>query len=122
VLSESSQSLSHGFREVTRSKVNQAGHWEGIGHFSYVYYKDEKLCQCGRSEVSISTTGSHAIFVDTSTGKLILFQAGTRVRTELSKKYIGHPKSATWEGGRVKVTVERYDDGRSSVRALTIQL
>jgi hypothetical protein len=124
VLNETSQSIAHGFRQVARSQVNAPGHFEGIGHFIFVYYKNEQLCQCGKDEIAISPDGQYAIFTDVSSGKLLLFTSASRARKELTQKFAGYPKSASWDlaAKQVVVTLEKYENGVGSINTLTVRL
>jgi hypothetical protein len=86
VLHESSRSLGHGFREVTRSVRNPPGHWEGIGHFGYIYYKETLLDQCSSSDFFISPKGQYAIYNNSSTGVVTLFETKTRTTKALTNQ------------------------------------
>jgi hypothetical protein len=116
ILSESSRSMGHGYREVNRSVVNPPGGFEGIGHFGFVFYGDHKLCQCDYSDVAISPDGKVAIFVEES-GRLVLFRAATRSQKQLSKDYAGIPKAAAWDisGQRVTLTLEKRVGARNEI-------
>lgn len=122
VVSEYSRSIGQGFREIARSQVNPSGHFERIGHFVFVYYKDENLCQCGQNEIAISPNGAYAIFTDVSTGRLTLFRAASRTRKELTNTFVGYPKSGSWETGRIVVTLEKYENGVASINKLVVPL
>jgi hypothetical protein len=124
VLGEASRSIGHSFREVQRSEVNPPRQFEGIGHFVFVYYKNEKLCQCGKEEIAISPNGEYAIFADVSTGKLILFHAASRSRREITQEFAGYPKAASWDlaARRAVVTLEKYENGVGSIHKLTVPL
>lgn len=124
ILSETKRDLGQGYFDVKRSQVNPPGHWEGIGHFGFVFYREQKLCQCGEAEVSISPQGEFAVFVDEKSGALTLFHAATGSRQRLSEAYIGRPHSSDWQLShrRVIVTLEKYDNDRRSTSKLTIPL
>ena len=123
VLSEAKRDLGNGYLEIRRSEVNPPDHWEGVGHFTFVYFGNEKLCQCDGGEVQISPHGKLALFVARD-GKLTLFSAGTKSAKWLTEQYEGRPISAEWQlsRGRVEVTLEKYVDGRSKKSKLTFQL
>ncbi|MES2070066.1 MAG: hypothetical protein V4488_06940 [Pseudomonadota bacterium] len=118
VLSEKSHDLGNGYRIVNRSVVNPPGHWEGIGHFQFVYAKGEQLCQCSDSDVAISPDGGFAIYVQ-SDGKLMLFRASNKIRKRLSNTFIGYPKKADWKihAKRVLVTLDKYDQAGGKISA-----
>lgn len=124
IVAEYSRALGHGFREVARSQVNPPGHFEGIGHFVFIYFENEELCQCGKGEIVISPDGSYAIFSDVNGGLLTLFRTRSRSRKELTKVFLGYPKSATWDLSteRVVVTLERYENGVPSVQTIQLHL
>ncbi len=110
VLDQSSDSLGHGYREVSRSVVNGPGHWEGIGHFSYVYFRRDQLCRCSSSDVVIESSGHYAAYVDSDTRTLMLFNSRTRERVALSEEFVGLPTSGAWDldSGTVLLTLRRW--------------
>ena len=116
VLTETWKNVGHGYREVARSQVNPAGAFEGIGHFSFVYYGDEKLCQCSASEISVSPDGAFAVFTDVHDGKLMLFASGSHTRTVLSETFVGYPESTTWSLAERRAEIKlKYGNRRSLV-------
>jgi hypothetical protein len=110
VLAERSADLGCGFREVHQSVVMPADWWEGVGHFGFTYSRDEVLCQCAPFEVMRSADGRFAIYVDTASGQLVLFDAAGSDRTYLTYDYIGTPVTATWDlsGGSAIVRLEQH--------------
>jgi hypothetical protein len=123
ILFESRRDLGNGYLEIRRSQVNPPGHWEGIGHFDFVYFRDQKLCQCDLGEVQISPQGEFALFVARD-GRLTLFSAGTKAGRRLTRQFEGTPISAEWQLSqrRVAVTLEKYVDGHSKKSKLTVHL
>lgn len=122
VISESSKELGFGLREVHRSKVSSPGLFEGVGHFSFVYFRDELLCQCRYTEIMISPDGRYSIFVNSEDGILMLFQSGDRELLPLSQQYVGHPVRAEWTESRVIVTLIRYEDGTARNSKINVSL
>jgi hypothetical protein len=124
ILSETQRDLGNGYLEVRRSQVNSPGHWEGIGHFGFVYFKEEKLCQCGPAEIKVSPNGELAVYVDEKSGALTLFRADSRSKQLLSERYIGHPVAADWQlaDRRVVLTLENSINGQSTISKLTVSL
>jgi hypothetical protein len=122
VLSEGSKELGFGFREVHRSKVNSPGQFEGVGHFSFVYFGDELLCQCNHTEIVISPDGKRSIFVNAEDGKLTLFESTSHKRRLLSQQFIGHPARAEWREAEVVLTLVRYENGATLKSTLNISL
>jgi hypothetical protein len=110
--------------EIKRSEVNSPGHWEGVGHFGFVYFKEQKLCQCGSGEVKVSPNGKFAVYVDEQNGRLTLFRAETRSRELLSGRYIGHPSVADWKlaNRRAVLSIENNLNGQSKVSKRIVPL
>jgi len=110
VLDERSISLGHGYRKVSRSIVNGPGHWEALGHFSYVYFRKIEICQCSPDEVAIEPSGRYVAYADSSTRALMLFDKATRERLVLSADFVGLPRGATWDlaDGSVSLTLRRW--------------
>jgi hypothetical protein len=97
VISEESKDLGFGFRQVTRSRENSPGAFEGVGHFSYLYYRDLELCQIGT--YSLAPSGRYVAFQDGPSGDVILFIAESRRRLTLQKYPGAAVVGYTW-GGR----------------------
>lgn len=110
VLSEETVDLGNGYREVARSQVNPPGHWEGMGHFVFVYFKDQRLCQCDAKEIAISPDGRYVVFVGQEDGKLMLFDSAASVSSSVTDEYVGTPYSASWDlkNKRIVVHVKRW--------------
>ena len=125
ILAESSTTLGYGYRKISRSEVNPPGHWEGVGHFGYIYHRNTRLCQCSAGEVSISPQGRFAVYVGEG-GNLTLFDATNSKSTSLSDGYIGTPDEAEWDISHAKaiIHVRKYDEGGhgSVERAIPIEL
>jgi len=110
VLSEKSTDLGKGYRQVAISQVNPPEHWEGVGHFVFIYFKEQRLCQCSANEISLSPNGRFAVFVNDENGQLTLFNAATSTTLSLTDQYVGTPYSAEWdlERGRAVVYVRKW--------------
>lgn len=117
VLRESSRQISHGFREVHRSEVNPPGHWEGVGHFVFVYFKTKQLCQCSSNEFFISPTGQYAIYINDKTGVVILFNSGSEQTKTLTTKFIALLARVDWQESLRKAVVF-FQTGKSGEREL----
>lgn len=48
ILSETKRDLGQGYFDVKRSQVNPPGHWEGIGHFGFVFYREQSSANAVR--------------------------------------------------------------------------
>jgi hypothetical protein len=114
VLSEDVQHLPGGFHIVHRTIVNPPGHWEGTGHFSFLYFHKKKLCVCSGGEFSISPSKRYVMYQDGPTGKLSIFNSLTGRVTDIRKKYLGRPKEFAWneKQGLVVVTFHQGLDNR----------
>jgi hypothetical protein len=123
VLHESSRELGHGFREITRSVKNPPGHWEGIGHFAYIYYKETLLDQCSGSDFFISPQGLYAIYNNSSTGVITLFVTRTRTSTALTKSFTGLIDKVEWHESDKSATVyfESSEPGKPPAKPLTVK-
>jgi len=108
ILAERSHSLGAEFRLVEREVANPAGHWEGVGHFSYVYFRDRELCQCSSAGVSISPSGRFAALQDGPTGKLLLFSVRLNRIVEITKDYIGSADTFAWDEPSGRLTVKFF--------------
>lgn len=123
VLSESSRSMGHGFREIRRSQVNPPGHFEGIGHFAFVHFQDAQLCKCRKGEVAISPDGQFALYLD-ATGRLTLFAVATKSKKTLTDSRAGQLVDTAWHLSehRAVVTLDKKENGQSTRSALVVSL
>ncbi len=125
VLSERVQNLGSGFLLVYREVVNPPDHWEGVGHFSFLYFRERQLCQCSSGDFSIAPSARYAIFQDGSSGKLFIFKAQTGSLFEATTKYIGAPETFTWDEAKGLVTVAFYqglNNGYKDAEPISVQL
>ena len=104
VLSESSKDLGFGFRQVVRSETNPPGHWEGVGHFVYFYYKDLQLGRC--TTYSISPAGTLALYEDGPTADIVLFDVGTETMTIVHEFGGSLATGFEWRKNKASVTLE----------------
>lgn len=125
IFSEKSENLEAGFKLVHREVVSPPGHWEGLQHFSFLYYQDRQLCQCSAAGFSISPSGRYAILQNGPTGKIFLFNVQTGILTEVSQKYIGTPEEFTWDEANSLVTVTFFqglNNGYKDAAPISVQL
>ena len=88
--------LGNGFYDVSKSVVNSSDHWEGIGHFGYVYYRNSEICQCSPYSTVISPEGKYFVYYSNRRDRLELFDTKTKETSVLQEGYKGYPKSADW--------------------------
>ncbi len=125
VLSESTESLGAELRLVHREIVNPPEHWEGVGHFSFIYFHERQLCQCGHGDFSISPSKRYAVLQDGPTGKLLLVNTKTEGITEVTQGYIGSPQTFSWDEAKDLVVVTFYqglNNGYKDAAPLSVQL
>ena len=79
VVAEKSTDLGFGFRKVLRSQKNPPGSFEGIGHFSILYYREQEIGQHG--EYSVAPSGRYLVFQDATSGDVVLFTAASKKTT-----------------------------------------
>lgn len=122
VLHQSSQELENGFYTVSKSVVNPAGHWEGIGHFSFIYFGKTEICQCSEFDSAFSPDGSYIIYFSNKNDQLELYNTRSKKITVLSEEYIGYPKSADWNFKTATATLYLSQPDNSDPKTLQITL
>jgi len=65
--------LGNGFYDVSKSVINSAGHWEGIGHFGYLYYGKTEVCRCSVYNTSISPDGTYVVYHSHKEKRLVIY-------------------------------------------------
>jgi len=108
--SESSRDLGFGFREVQREQVNPPGHWEGIAHYSYVYFGDTLLCRCTADLFFISPSGRYAIFHNEDSGILSGYRIENRQTIAITSKFVGLPRKVEWNEPDYSAIVHFHQD------------
>lgn len=116
VLQERWQEIGFGFREVMRSQINPPGVFEGVSHFSFIYFEDEELCQCNRFDTVISPDGSLLIYTNVADGRLMLFRTWGRERIRLSNEFVGYPTRAAWDFSANQVVVNLTRGSKETIR------
>jgi hypothetical protein len=101
---ETSKDVGFGFREVLRDVPNPPGAFEGIGHFRFLYYRDQQLSQF--DTYSIAPSGRYAVFQDGPSGDIVLFVTKSRNLRVLQKYPGALVKRYTWEKGERTVVLE----------------
>lgn len=117
IVDESFEPIGHDFYDVSRSIENSPSHWEGIGHFGYIFYKQREICRCSPYNTSISPDGQYLLFANQSKGgALEVFDSDSLSTNALSNNYVGYPVSAEWssDGASVLVTLDKYDSLKTS--------
>ena len=96
VIHQSVRDLENGFYDVSKSVVNASDHWEGIGHFGYVYFGKIEICQCSEGQTAISPGGHYIVYYSNKKDKLEIYNTQSKQISILSEKYIGYPNRADW--------------------------
>jgi hypothetical protein len=103
---ERTENLGFGFRRVMLAEPSRSS-FESVGHFEYLFYRDQRLCNIGAC--SVSPSGKFAIYQDGPSGNLFLFRRTDRKITQLTREFIALAESFDWheESGIVDVRFER---------------
>ncbi|MBT1449511.1 hypothetical protein KJ365_01345 [Glaciecola sp. XM2] len=105
VVSEQSEPLGFDFRELTQSKRMPPEHFEAIGHFTYLYFKNIRISQT--SDYVISSTGQFVVYSDGETGHVKVFYPSTKISMILEAYVDGNQAPYLYEEiglGRIKAT------------------
>jgi hypothetical protein len=101
---ETSRDVGFGFREVVRDEPNPPGAFEAVGHFRFLYYRDQQLSQF--DIYSIAPSGRYAVFQDGPSGDIVLFVTKSRNRRVLQKYPGALVTRFTWDNGEHAVVME----------------
>ena len=104
VATETSRDVGFGFREVVRDEPNPSGAFEAVGHFRFLYYRDQQLSQF--DSYSIAPSGRYAVFQDGPSGDILLFVTKSRNRRVLHKYPGALVTRFTWDKGEHAVVME----------------
>ena len=122
VIRQSSRKLDHGFYDVSKSIVNSAGHWEGIGHFGYAYHGKTKICQCSDRQTVMSPNGRYIVYYSNQNRALELHDTDSNEVKVLQDEYMGYPDTAEWNLETNSAIIYLSDSNRPKNKALTISL
>ena len=122
VIHQSVRELENGFYDVSKSVVNASHHWEGIGHFGYVYFGKTEICQCSEGETAISPDGHYIVYYSNKKNKLKLYNTRSKQISILSEKYIGYPNSADWDVEERTANIYLSQPDGTDPKALQISL
>ena len=111
---ERSQSLGHGFWIITIAENIQGG-FEAIKHSGYCYYRSYNVGLCNR--MSPSPSGTFAIYQQTDTGLVMLYDTRSSQSLQLTESFPGLLGPATWQEQRR--IVQFNAGGRGSVQSYT---
>ena len=102
---ESLRSLGYDFWFVGVA-VKGASSFEGISHFRHCYYREKDLGGC--NNLSPSPLGKLAIFQESSSGQIFLFDTSSGKSTQLTRMFPGVMSSAAWQVETSSVTIYLY--------------
>jgi len=88
--------VAQSINDVSKSVINHSDHWEGIGHFGYLYFHKTEVCKCSVYNTSISPDGTYVVYHSHQAARLVIYNTRSKETLELSEKYIGYPKSTEW--------------------------
>jgi hypothetical protein len=123
-LEESSRSIGGGFREVMRSEALPAGSFESIGHITFVYFEDRKLCECSARDLFVSPSGSFAVFIDGPSGQVKLFAIQSKRSTPITSSFVALVDTVSWDEKSRSATVRfrHSETGNTTPHPLAISL
>ncbi len=96
------EKLGFGFRILTIAEP-VAIELESVGHFEYLYYLDQRLCDL--ESCSVSPSGDYVIFQEGSSGCLFVYRRADGRRAKLTSRFIALSKGFEWheDAGHVEV-------------------
>ena len=100
------EDLGHGFK-VIRKRERMERSFEKYGYYDFLRYHRRNLGSVG--EVSISPEGRYALFEQG--GKLMLFDSGTGVSTDVTGGRFMLPKAISWHESEGIVVVTFSEEG-----------
>ena len=116
------QDLGNGFYDVTKSVVNASDHWEGIGHFGYIYYQNTEICQCSKGLSTISPNGEYFVYFSNKSKSLKIYNTKTKETSVLDEGYKGYPQSVDWNIDERTAVITLSSPNGKEVELLSITL
>jgi hypothetical protein len=90
---ERTTNLGFGFRRVVLAEPSSSS-FESLGHFEYLYYRDQRLCHLG--DCSVSPSGSYVIYQDGPSGSLFLFRRADSRLIQLTSQFVALVDTFEW--------------------------
>lgn len=113
---ERSVDLGFGFQRVTLAEPTVSS-FESIGHFGYLYYRDQRICSLG--DCSVSPTGTYAIYQEGASGNLFLFRRADGKTTQLTPAFVALVEKFVWQ--EKAGTVEAHFGAEHGVKKFPLQ-
>lgn len=109
--------LGFGFRRLSLAEPSGVD-FESIGHWDYLYYRNQRLCMLG--DCSVSPSGNHVIFQDDErSGNLFLYRRADGQQTQLTNwlQDVATVKRFEWHENEGTVEVQ-FDTGLSEIYSI----
>lgn len=89
--------LGFGFRRVTLA-LPVVTDFESTGHFAFLYYGDEQICQVGGGYLDclVAPSGVYVIFAQASSGKIFLYRRTDGRRFQLTNQFTAPVHHFEW--------------------------
>jgi len=120
VLSEQSKDVGGGFRLVRQAIVlgpaAEGSISEGVGHFIFLFYGDEKLSQTDM--YSVSPSGEYALFQDGPTGKVILVKPKNKSVKPVVPEFRGLVSDFAWDEKKNEAVIKFEKSEKTSGEGL----
>ncbi|MEW6283493.1 MAG: hypothetical protein AB1758_33090, partial [Candidatus Eremiobacterota bacterium] len=102
---EGVKDLGFGFRRLSLAEPSGVD-FESIGHWDYLYYRDQRLCLLG--DYSVSPSGDYVIFQDGRSRHVFLYRRADGRQVQLTSQFVGFVNGFEWHenAGTVEVHFE----------------
>ena len=115
---ESTEDLGSGFHHDVIAE-RTANSTESVGHFDYLFYRDQRL---GRSrKFAVAPSGQSIIYQDAVSGNVFVFKRNRNVTRQLTSTFPGEVDRFVWDKGERLVTASMVPkDNRMQKRRFPI--
>ena len=97
---ERSRNLGFGFHRdvIAEAAPPNAQVFESVGHFEYLFYRDQKLAALNSCECLLAPDGHAIVYQEGHTGNIFMFERDSGKTMQLTEEFPGLAMKMKWQG------------------------